>query len=165
MTALIFYTFATLAVLSAVGTIFSVNPINSAMSLIVCLFSLVPIFLQLSGKFVGIIQILVYAGAIMVLFIFIIMLMDLKRDELPSIKLTPSRGIAYAFAFTFFVLIVFAGCGHFFRFPIDLPTSFGTVKEIGELFLTRYLFLFEAISVLLVVAMISVISLSKKEVA
>ena len=79
-----FYAFATLAVIGAISLICFRNPVNSAISMVASFLGLAALFVGLNAYFVGIIQILVYAGAIMVLFLFIIMLLDLKAPAAPE---------------------------------------------------------------------------------
>ena len=78
-----FYSFSGLAVIGAIALVLFQNPVNSAMSMVAAFVGLAALFIGLNAYFVGIIQILVYAGAIMVLFLFIIMLLDLQAAERP----------------------------------------------------------------------------------
>jgi len=160
---LIFFTFATIAVIMGIITIFARNPINSAMALITCLISLSPIFLQLDAHFIAIIQILVYAGAIMVLFIFIIMLMNPKEENLPpnEMNFLKLKGMSLGvILFSFLIVIIMSYTSN----PsISLYAEFGKIKEFGKLFTGKYLFLFEAVSILLTVSLLSVVTLINKE--
>ena len=82
----LFYIFAAIAVIGGIGVVVYKNPVSSAFAMILSFLGLAAIFIQLDAYLVGILQILVYAGAIMVLFLFIIMLMDVKEEEGKTFK-------------------------------------------------------------------------------
>src|SRR6266536_3807612 len=95
MTNVVFYLFATVAVLAACLCILQRNPVSAAMWLVVTMFSLAAIYVLLGAQFIAAIQVLVYAGAVMVLFLFVIMLLNLGRDK-GDIRPAPVWGLALA---------------------------------------------------------------------
>ncbi len=141
------------------------NPVASALSLVVCFLGLSALFMSLDAFFIGIIQVLVYAGAVMVLFLFIIMLLDLRAEERRRIN-----GIAFAggmaVAFALFVQICFVvgqlrGAGQ--TFPALPSSRTDDVHQVGLLLFNNYNLPFQIIGVLVLVATIGVIVLSKRE--
>ena len=141
------------------------NPVASALSLVVCFLGLAALFMSLNAFFVGIIQILVYAGAVMVLFLFIIMLLDLRAEKLRKINwLATTGGLAVAVVFLAQVLSVI---GRFepARQPVPaLSASAGDdVRGIGIRLFESYNLPFQIIGVLVLVATNGVVVLSKRE--
>lgn len=161
---LFFYLFAALTLLSGALVVlnpFSRNPVTSAMFLVLTMVFLSGLFVLLHAFFLAAVQILVYAGAVMVLFLFVIMLLDLKAEEQRKVKFF-SAALGAAAVFGLLVLIVFsilrgsaAGQG--------LAQVEGKTFELGQLLFTNYLLPFEIVSVLLLVAMVGVILLSKRD--
>ena len=141
------------------------NPVASALSLVVSFLALAALFMSLNAYFIGIIQVLVYAGAIMVLFLFIIMLLDLRAEELRKINwIASAGGLVVALAL---IIQVFAVIG---RLPIakqafpPLPTmSSDDVHHIGLSLFTNYNLPFQIIGIVILVATIGVIMLSRRE--
>src|ERR1700730_9980453 len=106
MPAFLFWIFALVMLGFGAAVIINRNPIASALSLVICFMGLSALFMTLDAFFIGIIQVLVYAGAVMVLFLFIIMLLDLRLEQLRKINLVAVAGGA-AVALTFFIQIYF----------------------------------------------------------
>src|SRR6476659_879853 len=104
MSAFLFYFFAFLMLVFGAAVILNRNPIASALSLVICFMGLSALFMSLDAFFIGIIQVLVYAGAVMVLFLFIIMLLDLRAEGLRKINYVAVAG-GTAVALVFFVQI------------------------------------------------------------
>jgi len=140
------------------------NPVASALSLVVCFVGLAALFVSLDAFFIGVIQILVYAGAVMVLFLFIIMLLDLKAEQRRVIAPTAlAGGILVAFGFTgslFRILHGFAPGKSMFP---PLPTTVEDVKRVGLLLFQEYNLPLQIMATLLLVATVGVIVLSKRE--
>ncbi len=157
----LFYIFAGLALLCGVMMLLSRNPVNSAMFLVLTIASLAGLFVLLEAFFLAAIQILVYAGAVMVLFLFVIMLLDLKAEERRKIKILGVSGgvIAVGTILAIFFKSLNATALNGTRAP-DFKAG---VPELGKLLFSQYLLPFEIISVLLLVAMVGVILLSKKD--
>ena len=138
------------------------NPLAGAFALVLSLASLAGLFAMLHAEFVFILQILLYAGAIMVLVIFTIMLLNLSSEELREAPVGRLRGVIIA-------ALSLAGMALFLRTLRQVPTvaadvsnNFGNIEPVGELMLGRYLYPFEIISVLLLVAVVGVVLLAKK---
>jgi NADH-quinone oxidoreductase subunit J len=157
----LFYIFACLALICGVMILVSRNPVNSAMFLVLTIASLAGLFVLLEAFFLAAVQILVYAGAVMVLFLFVIMLLDLKTEERRKIKLL---GIAGAIIAVGTILAIFVKCLHGTLLSATRAPGFqaGTA-DLGKLLFSQYLLPFEIVSVLLLVAMVGVVLLSKKD--
>lgn len=150
--------FGTLAVLLR-------NPVSCAMSLVVSFFFLAGLFMSLDAFFIGIIQILVYAGAVMVLFLFIIMLLDLKSETPRSVKVSSWLGgglVLSGFIYTI-VYVVQGMPGGNATPPVLNPALGSDVARVGFTLFESYNMPFQIIGVLLLVATIGVIILSRKE--
>ena len=164
----IFYVFAFIAVVCALLVILQKNPIYSAVFLIVTLFSVAVLFLLLNAQFVAAVQVLVYAGAIMILFLFAIMLLNIKYEEKAFSKLTILK-VSVIFItlilFIEFIYMIFIrkGLGIAGDMTPEKIAEAGNVELIGKILFTKYLFPFEAASLVLLVAMIGVIVLAKKK--
>lgn len=157
-----FYLFSLCTLLCGVLVITKRNPIACAMSLVLCIVSLAGLFVLLRAFFLGAVQVLVYAGAVMVLFLFVIMLLDLKEEERRRIKVARAvTGVIAVAALAFIVIRVIwhsaPGAG------LDLPVVVGSTGALGQLLFTKYLLPFEIFSVLLLVGMLGAILLSKKD--
>ena len=163
----LFYLFSLMAVIAGFSVVTARNPITSALSLVACFFCLAADYVLLETHFVAVIQVLVYAGAIMVLFIFVIMLLNLREDvpvPLGDISRRSLFGLGVAG-----VLGVGIVAGLAVAFPhtpfTDVPEGFGTVKQVGEaMFGGPYLLPFEVVSALLTVAVVGAVVLGKKEI-
>ena len=162
---ILFYVFAALTLLCGVLVVanpFSRNPVTSAMFLVLTIVSMAGLFVLLHAFFLAAVQIIVYAGAVIVLFLFVIMLLDLKEEQRRKIKLFGFVGglIAVGAILTISLKTLKAlGAG------VDLPTPQpdGSTEALGHLLFTNYVLPFEVVSVLLLVAMVGVILLSKKD--
>jgi len=142
------------------------NPVISALFLILNFFCLAGLYLTLNAQFIAVIQVLVYAGAIMVLFLFVIMLLNLGDEERLKEKLSFKRIFAAGLSFGLLLELVYI-VGF-----IDVPmpagdfskgVEIGTVEYIGEELFTTYLFPFEITSVLLLAAMVGAVVLAKRK--
>ncbi len=159
----LFYVFAALTLLCAVLVIanpFSRSPVTSAMFLVLTIISMAGLFVLLHAFFLAAVQIIVYAGAVMVLFLFVIMLLDLKEEQRRKIKFFGFIGGIIAVGGIISILVkslVSAGEG------VANPKLEGSTHALGELLFSQYTLPFEIVSVLLLVAMIGVILLSKKK--
>ncbi len=165
MPAYLFWIFAALMLVFGAAVIINRNPIASALSLVVSFIGLAALFMSLDAFFIGIIQILVYAGAVMVLFLFIIMLMDLRAEKRRKINTGAfAGGIAVSLALfvqIYFVVDQLRGAKQPFT---PLPAArLDDVRAIGFLLFDEYNLPFQIIAVLVLVATIGVIVLSKRE--
>ena len=161
MATLVFWIAALIAVAGGVGVVVSRQPIRSVLSLVAVMLALSVLFLLLSAQFVFAVQVIVYAGAVMVLFLFVVALQGPIRE--------PFRGrLRFQVGLAFVVVGVLAGLlwamlgGVTFHAPIHAdPAVFGTVEQIGIGLFTTYLYPFELTSVLLLVAAVGAIYLSR----
>jgi NADH-quinone oxidoreductase subunit J len=155
----LFYVFALVAVASALGVILQRNPIHSAFSLIVTLCSLSAIYGLLGSPFIAALQVIVYAGAIMVLFLFVLMLLNVRREEPAGGRATRAAAILLALVLAAEFSAALAGVGATPAAGYDASTgSFARV-----LFGARFLYVFEATSILIVAALVGAVLVAKKE--
>lgn len=160
----VFAVFALLAILGGVGVIASHQPIRSVLSLVVVMISLSVMFLLLSAQFVFAVQIIVYAGAVMVLFLFVITLLGPAR-ELAGGRLRFQGWLSAIFVLVLVGLTYAMVQGVQFRQPAKADLSiFGSVQWIAAYLFTNFLYPFELTSILLLVAAIGAIYLSRKRI-
>jgi NADH-quinone oxidoreductase subunit J len=161
----VFYFTAFVAVLTAAVVVLHRNPVVEALSLALHLCAIAFFFVLLSAPFAAVIQIILYAGAIMVLFLFVVMLLDPggegKAGRVGRIQLYAT--IAGALALLAALLPVLLGMGTAGDAE-TLPAGFGGVEAFGKLLFTDYLFPFEAASILLLAAMIGALYMAKREI-
>ncbi|MEZ4272019.1 MAG: NADH-quinone oxidoreductase subunit J [Myxococcota bacterium] len=155
---ILFWAFASAMIISALAVVLSANPLRSALYLIASLCCAAVLYVLLDASFVAAMQILVYAGAIMVLFVFVLMLLNLgERPRRAS--LSPSKLLGTA-AIVYITTRIASEALHAKLGPGQIINS--SVKNVGTLLLTDYLFGFEAISVLLLVAVVGAVLLGLK---
>jgi len=157
----VFYFFAALAVGSALVVVAQRNPLYSALALIVTLGSLSAIFGLLGSPFIAALQVVVYAGAIMVLFLFVIMLLNVKREDGEGHR---SPGLGATATVLGVVLLVQVGLV-LWGWRVAAPAGFdaSTVKVAQALFSSRYLYVFEATSILILAALVGAVVLARRE--
>jgi len=165
MSAFLFWVFALMMLIFGAAVIINRNPVASALSLVVSFLALAALFISLDAYFVGIIQVLVYAGAIMVLFLFIIMLLDLRAEELRKINwIASAGGVVVAFAL---IVQIFSVVGSFQvarqPFPPLARSTSDDVHRIGLLLFGNYNLPFQIIGIVILVATIGVVMLSRRE--
>ena len=181
----LFWLFATIMLIGGTAVVAFRNPVSSALSVVTCFVGLAGLFVGLSAFFVGIIQILVYTGAVMVLFLFIIMLLDLKDEERRAQSIAPiAAGIALSIAFVIQLVGVLSGTLDKTAPPLDATTLASAAAQfpeksaiarsladgrlpdthlIGHTLFTGYNLPLQILGVLLLVATIGVVALSKKQ--
>ncbi len=161
---ILFLVLAAAAIASAVLMITRRNPVTSALYLVFNFFIIAVLYLFLRAQFIAIIQITVYAGAIMVLFLFVIMLLNLGDDKLLKWKLTSGKSVAALLGVAMLLEILYFVTG-FNSTPGISPNSesMGTVESIGKVLFNNYLFPFEMTSILLLAAIVGAILLAKKK--
>jgi NADH-quinone oxidoreductase subunit J len=184
MPSYLFWIFATIMLIGGCAVIAFRNPVSSALSVVTCFVGLAGLFIGLSAFFVGVIQILVYTGAVMVLFLFIIMLLDLKDEQKRAKSLAPlAAGLSLVIAFVVQLIGVLSRTPDKIAPPLDQQALAGAathftegtkiatalkdgrlpdVHLIGHTLFTQYNLPFQIIGVLLLVATIGVVALSKK---
>src|SRR5882724_4971198 len=165
MSPFLFWPFALLMLVFGVAVVINRNPVASALSLVVSFLGLAALFMSLDAFFIGIIQVLVYAGAVMVLFLFIIMLLDLRAEERRRINFIAFAGGAAVAVVYFGQLYLVIGQLRQAKLPFPmLPVApSDDVHSVGLLLFGSYNLPFQVIGVLVLVATIGVIVLSKRE--
>jgi len=166
---LVFYIASAIMLGFGVLVVLNRNPVASALSLVVSFAGLATLFILLDAHFLGIIQLLVYAGAVMVLFLFIIMLFDLKAEVRRKLNVPAVVGgalVCVLMAATLLhVLGKFpAGASRMPPLAADPPGRYEDVKALGQLLFDRYAFHLQVVGLLLLTATVGVIVLSKREV-
>jgi len=164
MDSILFYILATVAVVAAGAVVLHRNPVKSAFALIVVMLALGIIYLQLSAGFLAIIQIMVYAGAVMVLFLFVLFLLNVGVES-PFSQRWYRRAVAGVSGLLMGVILA----GIFFSRGLSaahesapaLASDFGNIEPVGELLFTRYLLPFELLSVLLLAAIIGAVLVTR----
>ncbi|MGO4818394.1 NADH-quinone oxidoreductase subunit J family protein [Flavobacterium sp. W22_SRS_FP1] len=161
---IIFCFLAAVTLATAFLTIFSRNPIHSALYLVVCFFSIAGHYLLLNSQFLAIVHIIVYSGAIMILFLFTIMLMNLnKENEVHKPRITRLGAIVSFCLISLVLLAVFMNSKPITGAYDFTGQDYQSIKVLGKVLLNEYMVPFEFASILLLVAMIGTVLLSKKE--
>ncbi len=160
---ILFYFFAIVAVISAVNVVAGKNPIACAISLIVTLGALAGVFVLQDAHFVATIQVLVYAGAIMVLFVFVIMLLNLGPEDLDKEgRFTRLKGVGVLFAMAGAALLIW-NFADYSAAMARIGPGYGGLEQISGKLFTEYIIPFEAISVLLMAAVVGAVVIAKRE--
>ena len=158
----IFWFLSIMAISCAMGVILSRNPINSVLFLIATFFAVSGHYLLMNAQFLAVVNIIVYAGAIMVLFLFVIMLMNLNADTEPQKnRLVQFAGVISGVVL--FLLVLAALSTTTKGFVEDTPTDIGLIENLGKTLFTQYVLPFEISSVLFLSAMVGAMVLGKKE--
>lgn len=159
-----FYILSTITLASAFLTIYSKNPIHSAIYLVICMVTIVGHYLMFNAQFLAMVQLIVYAGAIMVLFLFTIMLMNLnKEDEVHKPRITRLGAITVFILMSIVLVTIFINSKTIMGDYDVSGEDFQSIKKLGTVLLNEYMVPFEFASILLLVAMMGVVLLSKKE--
>lgn len=167
MELLIFYPLAIFTVLLALGVVFNNSPIGSAVSLIAMMLGLAAVFVVLQAHFLAVLQIIIYAGAIMVLFMFVIMLLNLKGDDKAwkmrdrNLYLSIMTGVLVLLALYKMIDKIL---GTTLGDSAEVPDTFGTTEAVGTSLFTDYVLPFEIASILLLAAMVGAVVLAKNKV-
>jgi len=165
----LFVILAVFTVVTAVLVIVQRNPVTSAIFLILTFFSLAGIYLLLHAEFIAAVQVIVYAGAIMVLFLFVIMLLNPEKEKrlVARNRLMRGVGILLGVALLLQIGLVFREVlleGTRGRFPPEKVAALGNTQVVAQLLFTDFLLPFEITSVLLLVSIIGAIILAKREI-
>jgi NADH-quinone oxidoreductase subunit J len=162
---ILFFLLAAVAIVGALGMLLSRNPVHSALSLILNLFCVAGLYLTLNAQFIGVVQVLVYAGAIMVLFLFVIMLLNL--EALPRLQDFDVRvGLGFAGGTVLLALLTYVLARSLDALPEaeigpEAAVS-GTAQAVAKDLFTTYALPFEIIGLLLLVATIGAVMIAKK---
>ncbi len=163
-----FYIFSALAVLGAAGLVFSRSPVHGALSLVGCMVAIAVIFLLLNNEFIAAVQMIVYAGAIMVLFLFVIMLLNLREEESFAIRWNIPRLLGALLSLAFLAQLTAVFSNHATRLgpPGDhVPARIareGAVDVIGMSVFTHYVLPFEVVAILLMIGVMGAVVLAKR---
>jgi len=160
-----FYFLSFLTILSALMVILSRNPIHSVLYLILTFFTLSGHYILLNAQFLAAVNIIVYAGAIMVLFLFVIMFLNIKQDHEES-KTNLTKVAATIVGGTVFVILFGAYRKSVIPTynPNDFDSQVGMIESLGKLLFSEYLLPFELASILLLAAMVGAVMLGKREI-
>ncbi len=160
--ALVFYIFAALCIFGSIIVVTHKNPVASAISMVLTFFFTAVLFILLRAQFIAVIQVLVYAGAIIVLFLFTVMFLNIKEDAMQF----DGRNIAKKVTFLFVIIAVagFFGSKLIVNSGQKAPEieNFGSVESVGRELFTEFLLPFELTSVLIIVAIIGVVTIAKR---
>ncbi|UFH36397.1 NADH-quinone oxidoreductase subunit J family protein [Flavobacterium acetivorans] len=161
---IIFCVLAAITLATAFLTIFSRNPIHSALYLVICFFSIAGHYLLLNSQFLAIMHLIVYSGAIMILFLFTVMLMNLnKENEVHKPRITRLGAIVSFCLICIVLILVFINSKPIIGEYVTTGEDYQSIKVLGHVLLNEYMVPFEFASILLLVAMIGAVLLSKKE--
>ena len=160
----LFYLFAALAVAGALGMLLNTrNAVAGALSLVGTMVSLGAIYVLLDAYLIGVLQILVYAGAIVVLFLFVVMLLNLRQDEFTPerLRFTKVLGVVIGTLVGLELLLLLpAALGP----AAELPPEFGGYRQVGTALFTDWVLAFEVTSLLLLAAMVGAVILAKRRI-
>ncbi len=163
ISAAVFYGFSAFVIFFSLAVLFSANPIVSALSLAAAMVGVAGVFFALGAHFIAAVQVAVYAGAVMVLFVIVLMLFDLKKEE--SVSLAYIRFLKIAVVGTILGLlsgaITLSGLDSSTAILAADPASITPTKKLAVLLFDKYLFAFEILGVLLLVIAIGVVSVSR----
>jgi NADH-quinone oxidoreductase subunit J len=160
-----FYLLAGLAIASGVLVITRKNPVHSALALILTLLSLAGLYLMLYAPFVAGVQIILYVGGIMVLFLFVIMLVNIERSEREKqFNQQWIAGVAAAVALGGLFVAIYIKGQSLFPVPMKPPLEAQNTQKVGEMLYSNYMFPFEIASLLLLVAIIGAVVMAKKRI-
>jgi NADH:ubiquinone oxidoreductase subunit 6 (subunit J) len=166
MSEFFFFLTAIIAVAGAIGVVSLRNPFYAVLSLVCHLFALAGLFLLLRAEFVAFAQIVVYAGAVMVLYVFVVGYVGGDDESVHPWDGPAQKGIAFVFAGMLFLELCLAVLGSGLK-ALDTEGAayvqgFGSPAQIGELLLTKFLFAFEAASILLLIAAVGAVVLARR---
>lgn len=162
---LVFLSLAGIAALSAIGVVALGNPIRSALCLVVNFFTLAFLYFTLNAEFLGIIQVIVYTGAIMVLFLFVIMLLNLGGPQALRESRDMKRLLGIAFGVILFGLVASQVVLPLRGATANVaPEGFGAPQPVGRSLFTTYMWPFEMASILLLIGIVGSILLAKRRI-
>lgn len=161
--AFLFYLLSGIALLSALMVVLSKSPINSVIYLIVCFLAIAGHYILLNAQFLAVVHIIVYTGAIMVVFLFVIMLLNLNKTNEPHKSVLTKFMAVISGGMLFLVLIAAAKGVNEMIVTKEFDANIGLVANLGKVLYTDYMIPFEASSVLFLSAMIGAVMLGKKD--
>jgi NADH-quinone oxidoreductase subunit J len=162
MEQLFFLIFAAVAIGSAVAVVSLRNPVHCALALMVCLFQVACLFVLLRSPFLAVVQVFIYVGAVMVLFLFVVLVIDVKKIVMETFPLR-KKGLAFwiivAIALEVEIVLFWS---RFSGVKLAGPGTEVKVETLAKVLFTKYLFPFEVVSVVLLVAMVGAIVMTKQ---
>lgn len=163
---ILFYTFGAILVSAALGVIIARNPVHSALALVLCFITSAAIWLLIEAEFLAVVLVLVYVGAVMVLFLFVVMMLDVDFEELRS-GFTRYAWLGWVTALVVIVEIVGVVTARSLGIDVTrgaapLPADYSNTKELGSVLYTEFVYPFELAAVLLLVAIIAAIALTMR---
>jgi NADH-quinone oxidoreductase subunit J len=163
---ILFYGFATLLIAAALGVIIARNPVHAALFLVLSFVTSAAIWLLLEAEFLAIVLVLVYVGAVMVLFLFVVMMLDIKAEEHRQ-GFTRYAWLGWITAAVVIVEIVGVVTARSFgvditRSAVPLPASYSNTQELGRVLYTQYAYPFELAAIVLLVAIVAAIALTTR---
>ncbi|NTW32918.1 MAG: NADH-quinone oxidoreductase subunit J [Bacteroidetes bacterium] len=159
----LFYLLSGVALLSALMVVFSRSPINSVIHLIICFLAIAGHYILLNAQFLAVVHIIVYTGAIMVLFLFVIMLLNLNKENEPHKKLYTKLAAIISGGMLLLVLTGAVKSVALIPFNEKFDSQIGLVGNFGKILFNEFMLPFEASSVLFLSAIIGAMILGKKE--
>lgn len=160
-----FLTLAAISIASAIGMLVSRNTVYSAMNLVMNFITIALFYLLLGGPFIALAQVTVYAGAIMVIFLFVIMLLGVERrrhEEVFAFQLPMAVILAVALIAEAVYILFFRASEASTPTPAPITEGYGTPRAIADVLFNRYAFPVEIIAIILLVAMVGVIAMTKR---
>ena len=156
-----FYFFAAILILASLTVILARNPLYNVLSLVVAIFCLSSLFILMEAYFVGMILILVYAGAVMVFFLFVVMCLNLSSSTITSLQQNRMKLLGGLLGFAFLSELLLATKGFMAAQAMGPSTVRGTIEVIGKILFTDYLLPFELTSLLLLIAVFGIVALAQ----
>lgn len=164
LNSILFWMLSLLGIASAFGLITNRNPVYSVLFTVLNFFCIAGLYLTLQAEFLAITQIIVYAGAIMVLFLFVVMLLNMGPEEKHHTRFDTTKGLIFLLGLAFFAELVFVFKSFTDQTSAVLAStySYGTVESLGMKLMQDYLFPFEMVSVVLLSALMGAMVIAKK---
>jgi len=164
---ILFYTFATILVAAALGMIVARNPVHSALALVLCFVTSAAIWLLIEAEFLAVVLVLVYVGAVMVLFLFVVMMLDINFEELRS-GFTRYAWLGWLTALAVIVEIVGVVTARTLGVDVTkgakpMPPGYSNTQELGRVLYTDFVYPFELAAILLLVAIVAAIALTTRQ--
>ncbi len=161
MTLYFFYFFAAILILASIAVVLARNPLYNVLSLVVSIFALSSLFILLEAYFVGIILLLVYAGAVLIFFLFMVMCLNLNAPALTSMEQSRFKLLGWSAGLLMASTIYLAVKSYLIAGTMEPSTIRGSIETIGKILFTDYLLPFELTSLLLLIAIFGIVSLAQ----
>jgi NADH-quinone oxidoreductase subunit J len=159
----LFYTLSVVSIISALLVVFSKNPVHSVLYLIITFFSIAGQYILLNAQFLFIVQLIVYSGAIMVLFLFVLMLLNLNKESEPQKNtLFKMAGVMIGCLLFISMIALLKGADRI-AMPAAYDSQIGLVSNLGKVLFSNYVVPFEISSILFLSGMIGAVMIGKKE--